>query len=475
MEKEVVKASDTPQIERECYVVPDRLRKDPGLVKAIVSLPQNTFFCQYSKKFMADYDHEGKQYCILHLPLEVKKEKKLMRDLNETLKQCEATTNYDFISVEELKIDGNKINPVLHRLSFKGASIGRLDIDNIIGISEIDLNHSKIESHLSIINCKRIERIYFKHCDLSSNIKFNEIEAENIIIENCYFHSGNNQLLLDYRNKSITICNSSIKNFTFNLNTVELVLNFSDCNIESLNLEASKYYIAPRISESNLRGCKELILPSKKDFLLKKLESQFEQFKKETKNLIWMDQYRSFREIYNLAKNRDMYYEQSDYFHLMHLCLEKNSNVPILLRAFSTLYNIFSNYGQSIVRPILSFLGVLVISIFIYFSYGIGFANAGSIAIKQIIKPYSLMFDKDQKQIFESLPPSRTAEICELTYFEFPPDNIYKDILRRSRCFWSTLKEIHTLAFFIGFMESTLALIFLTLFLLALRWNFRKA
>lgn len=416
MEKEVVKASDTPQIKKECYVVPDRLRKDPRLVKAIVSLPQNTFFCQYWKKFMADYDHEGKHYCILHLPLEVKKEKKLMKNLYEALEQCKGSINYNFVSVEKLEIDENTTNNFSHFLSFRGASINRLYIKNLKSITVLDLSYLNIGSSLNVINCRNLERIYIKHSDITGNLEFEGIEAEKVIIQNCHFHNGTNQLRLDYNNQSITICDSTIKNFTFNLNIIELVLNFSNCNIESLNLKNSKYYLPPRIFESEIKGCKELTLPSKKDFLLKKLISQYKPSKKAIKNPIWMDQYRNFREIYNLVKKKNMHIEQLDYSYLMNYCLEKNSDTPKFSRILSKLYRIFSNYGQSIVKPFSCLIIVWAISSLIFFLCGIDPANAMLMAINPINKQHILVLGQDQKQIFAS-STYKIYELKEIVFF----------------------------------------------------------
>ena len=132
-----------------------------------------------------------------------------------------------------------------------------------------------------------------------------------------------------------------------------------------------------------------------------------------------------------------MYPEQNDYYYLMQKCLDHTNRLFIINRIISKLYRFFSSYGQSTVKPIFWLILVWVISaafysILIPSAYGIGenkmISEGFLLSAQQIVKPYNILFDDSKGMI------------------------------------------IHIL----GFFESSLSITLITLFILALRWNFRK-
>ena len=106
------------------------------------------------------------------------------------------------------------------------------------------------------------------------------------------------------------------------------------------------------------------------------------------------NQYRKFRQIYNITKHRGMYLEQSEYFYLMQRCIEKNTDNPFSLRLFSMLYRWFSGYGQSVKRPLIIFASTYLVAELFYYEQGIN--NWWLAPFKQIVKPYNLLFETHQ-------------------------------------------------------------------------------
>lgn len=128
--------------------------------------------------------------------------------------------------------------------------------------------------------------------------------------------------------------------------------------------------------------------------------------------------------MYNITKKRDMFSEQAEYFYLMQHYFGKAKESGLFNSFISWLYRIFSNYGQSTLRPIISLISVWVVFALLY-------EKDWLLSVQQIVKPYSILFQESK-------------ELCK----------------------WQL---------FLGTLESTAAIALIALFLIALRWRFRKA
>lgn len=191
-------------------------------------------------------------------------------------------------------------------------------------------------------------------------------------------------------------------------------------------------------------------------FHLKKLflhiKSSIDQYKDERSqsNLLQGKQYAKFREIYNITKKRGMYDEQGDFFYLMHKSLEKSKRNNLSNRLSSKIYRKISDYGLNIAKPAIALLCLCFLCALLYSAPNIQqpivtisnlhkLERSLKFSMEQIVKPYSFLFLEKNEAI----------------------SNVKSD-------------EMKILFYLILFFESTLAIPCIAMFIISLRWNFRR-
>jgi uncharacterized membrane protein len=167
-----------------------------------------------------------------------------------------------------------------------------------------------------------------------------------------------------------------------------------------------------------------------------------------------------------------MYHEQSAYYSLMQDCLQQIPNIPWTTKFFSYLYGLFSDYGQSITRPILSFILILFLSIGLYNCIGISLNESVYASLTQIVKPFSIVYDANlARQLLQNQSEhnerTHTINECLLS------SSVH--IQQKNFLALTDKKFEEWLLIIISIVESLAELTLLFLFGLALRWNYRKA
>ena len=164
---------------------------------------------------------------------------------------------------------------------------------------------------------------------------------------------------------------------------------------------------------------------------------------------------------------REMYLEQSTYFSLMQKCQRNTSSTSCLLKFFNLSYWIISDYGQSVTRPIIGLLLTFLMSIAIFSSLGVEKINAPYLSLTQILKPYSLLYDREPRVLLDKLCLKDLSETDNTTLIKSDSQPACASSLAQYKYGW--------LFIITSLLESTLSLVFLACLVLALRWNFRKA
>lgn len=449
---------------KSCCIISETLKKNnPRLKKAFDRHPLDK--CQFHNISSATYEYEGNYYCLLHLPCKAAKKNELKAEIIAALNKYISNNQnvFNYICIDQVKINLT----IGAKYSFVGAQLLNVELSGSYPES-VNFAYSKIEN--LTVTSLYTARFEMRECLIISNFHFVNSKT------NCLFAGWNTIILKDKKTEFNDL------NFKFYLNgdieTIILVhnkfyipLRVEAKDIKELKFPRNTFFSCPIIFQENIKNIPILSLPQKKAFSFTKypkscISKKMEEYLGEG---AWADQYKKFREIYNIAKMRNMYTEQSDYFSLMQYCLRKSKQQPFLLRLFSSLYQIVSDYGQSVLRPLL----VLFFSFFIFggiFSLlGVKRSDAFYLSLTQIIKPYSLLYDSDTRIIMQNY---NSIKNNELIY------NLDKPAEKNSSQQNSfLLADMQKGWFFIisSIMESTTSIVLLTCFILALRWNFRKA
>lgn len=157
-----------------------------------------------------------------------------------------------------------------------------------------------------------------------------------------------------------------------------------------------------------------------------------------------VEAYRTLKVAMASTKARD---DEGRFFALEQKSLRKRKDTPILIKLLSTLYEATSDYGRSPELLIKTFLFVTAIFTIGYYVLGqfygpVGWQEAFSLSTAQIFKPF---------EIIVGIPKYAENSWVELVLSDYPG-------LLRIAC---------------G-LQSLLSVIFIALFLLALRWRFMR-
>lgn len=477
-----------------CAIIPSALKDEPRIKSALANKTSSP--CQFSE-LTAEYEYEGEHFCLMHLPYQIDKQKDFEVKFNELLKS--GHTDFSFISAAYLHIIQHKKD-----LSFLGANLWNLNISHS-KIKYLNLNSTAI--HVSKIKNCAVSNLNLRQAALNS-ITFYKSHICYLITKACVLSPPKSTLYYDGRGSSFIITKSKIKSFVFAENECRINLEITNSEIEGIDLRDTIFYLSPVFSEKHVKELKSLNLPGRKYFKLrelKKLSSSkteiFRNFKQtffpnnrlpkitellkrfksaiKNKNKAWKNQHKKFRDIYNLCKSHHMHNEQADYFYLMQYCFEKSGEKTRLLRFTSRAYRWTSEYGQNILRPLFS-LGsiILLFSILLWKFYNVDFGKALILSTQQIIKPFSLLYDQEQQNIVEKNGADHEISAnCQLVknnalkrkYFDFSNETI--------ACTQNDIRPIEISGWLSSWviLDSITSLSFLALFILALRWNFKKA
>lgn len=137
--------------------------------------------------------------------------------------------------------------------------------------------------------------------------------------------------------------------------------------------------------------------------------------------------------------------EEAMFYALEQKSLRKRHDTPRVVKLFSLLYEITSDYGRSLLRPLVWFLVFFFASYFTYAHIAVLYGppmpiDALSLAVEQVTRPFSIW----------------TANYSDRAWIE------------------AALVEQPVLVRFIASAQSIFCLSFLALFLLALRWRFKR-
>lgn len=350
--------------------------------------------------------------------------------------------------------------------------------------TEVCIAYSKLQGDI-LIKKLETDRFDLLSSKIISNFHFIDSEVD------FFFARGNKigskilrQIFQDHNFKFL-ISNSTISTIRFFVNKFFITLKIANNKTETLDLLHSKFYCAPIFFKEDFNKIGQLSLPKRKEFsflfypkLLERLKDIFIFSREERLNKqyvdrsVWENEYKKFREIYNIAKMRDMYIEQSDYFSLMQHCLQKTSGTSIIFKFFSRMYHLISDYGQSITRPIIGIFLLFLACTLIFINLGVEKVNAPYLSLTQILKPYSLLYDREPRSTLNNL----CKNITSMTENKVTPINNLSKEINNETCQDTLVQYRHGWAFIAtSVLESTFSLIFLACLILALRWNFRKA
>lgn len=443
---------------KQCCIIPDYVEKsNTRLANAFADT--NPHQCQFLGVSEDTHEFNGNYYCILHLPYEVKKERELntlaIEQFHEYVKKGE--TNFNFVCLEGLtiSINSNKY------YSFIGAWIWTIYIYDS-SIECLDIRYSKIQGINQISN-STIQRFYIKHSEIGSHFELNKNKIKLILAEHNYFNFDK-QIRQDAINYGFIINKGSYDTIRFKYNEFNMALQISKLRVKALDLTDNTFFVCPIFFKGDFGDIRELSLPEIKDYNFSKIPLK-------KKNDPWQDQYEKFREIYNIAKMREMYVEQSCYFTLMQHCLQKGSKTPNILKWVSYLYGLISDYGQSVSRPLGWIAGLFIVSAFLFWFLGVKPDDAAYLSLTQI-KPYSILFEDEPRKLISDL-----CEIRSQQNFIFDNSFIFFQNQQNSQQNCASLIQYKNGWIFAAWsiISSTFYIILLACFGLALRWNFRKA
>lgn len=464
---------------KKCCVIPESLKHtNQRLNEAFKEYPQNQ--CQFINYEPNTHEYQGNYYCFLHLPCAAKVKKENHKQVNAKIKELiqSGETNFNFICVEDVKF-------LLTRgaaYSFAGAWITSMELSGSHP-TEVCIAYSKLQGEI-IIKKLETDRFDLLSSEISTNFHFIDSKTDFFFARGNKIGSENMfNIFQDYSFKFL-IRNSKIETIKFFCNEFFIPLKICDIQSEAIELLHSKFHSAPIFFKEDLKNIAQLNMPKRNEFFFSFYPSLYEKFKdfftlpkderlskKYIDNSVWESEYKKFREIYNIVKVRDMYAEQSDYFSLMQKCFRKTNDASFILIICSHLYHILSDYGQSIAKPIIGIFTVFLISTFIFTNLGVDKNNAAYLSLMQILKPYSMLYDRESKLALSALCTSNPSilgnnDATIQSKFKNTEENKCLSTLVQYKHGWLLAAS--------SILESTLSLLCLTCLVLALRWNFRK-
>ena len=447
----------------KCTVI-QRSQRTKNHIKNALKYLKSEPFCQFTD-LPAEYAFEGEHFCLMHLPVTSPEKNDLKKDdptytnplkkqsniiiknyIERSLAQGNVTINLCFIQMTSLSISNISPN-YISALYCIGSELVKVDLTNIEAPSlTINFNYSKIQDFR--ISNSTLNKLNFIETYLTNTLlPYPSTVFQHIPNYFWIFNTTLDVLKIEgaYLNApkfyGIDLSGSKIKILNLINTKTKGVLNFKGCAVEELVCNNTTFEQSPSFFGLDTKKLIKSHLPIAKDF-----KTLFDQKKD---NGFWKEQYLRFREIYNITRDRKMYQEQGDYFYLMQKCFCKNKENSWWSRHIGQLYGAFSNYGQSLWKPLAGLVGTWFVGMCLltlsYSQYPLSLddlGNAALISAQQIISPYSLLDKNQQIKTLEHL---------------------------------SGLTSTPCYGYFISLLESSLSLAFLGMFILALRWNFRKA
>lgn len=270
-----------------CCVVPNDMRKDSRIMAAARELGSFAFSCSFERYLSADYEHKNENFCILHLPFEVKEQQKLLYKCNEAFQELlkNGVYNYKFINASNLEILDIKPDELIY---FVGSYLYSINIKQSIS-SENKKNlestdHPPKIDMLSFISTillgeniieGQFKQIHIKDSDISSHLSIENSKVDLCIIRGSNIHSGINILRAGNSDCGICLTGSKFNQFSFINNKCDANLKFDNSEIESLYIKDSIFSLCPSFFNTDFTSKnKKIVFPNKKSFNRKKLIDQ---------------------------------------------------------------------------------------------------------------------------------------------------------------------------------------------------------
>lgn len=433
----------------KCCVLPESLKQNNRRLNMSFSeFPQAQ--CQFFGVSTDTYEYNGNYYCLLHLPCESKDKIKLANQIQEKIQDFIAKNeiNFNYICVDKINITKTISNL---EYSFVGIFARELIFSNC-EFRSLKLERSKIKEKIIFNHCTT-EKLTLSGCQLNGGMSINNPKFNFMLILGNSFGLAKNILYDDVENLFL-IRKGNIETARFIGNNVYTIFEITQTSFKQLRFMKNKFSSCPILFKEDCNKISEIDLPMKNEYSFTVAKMKY------AKKRIWHDEYIKFREIYNIAKMREMYIEQSTYFSLMQRCQRNSSSSSCVFKFCSICYWLISDYGQSLARPMVCLFMLFLTCAFLFFSFGITKTNATYLSLMQILKPYSLLYDREPRLLLNSFCiDDQTNKKIERTSCELP------------------ITQYKYGGFFvlISMLESTLSLAFLASLILALRWNFRKA
>jgi hypothetical protein len=393
--------------------------------------------CQFSDLLLADYEHENNHYCALHLPIEASQKQDI--NLNEVIEHCleRKHTNFNYI----VAVGDNLVFKLNRKkdYSFAGAQLTGVRLTG--GVAK------EIYMHFCRLASFDVYKLKASGLDIRDSCILSKFDIVNSELERLFLQSNTIESIEDWHafrdnNFRFLIAGGNIDWVRLMNNNLHVTLKIVRVEINELSFSENKFYSCPIIENRIVANLSNIDMPEKSSF-------KFDYYPKDNPYILnekstpkqfktrvfddWWQQAKRFRDLYKIAKNHDYYIEQSDYFSLMQYCLNQTQKRPLSLKVISGLYKIFSDYGQSVARPVFALIfATLLLFPLIYWIIGVPISGSLYLSLTNAFKPFSIL-SIDNKQIGD----------------------------------W--------LIIILGVSESIISIALLACFILALRWNFRKA
>ena len=447
--------------EKQCCVISQHDENYNVISQARLNQQGSAFYCQFFDKLKAEFEYCGEKFCILHLPMKAKENLSLFTKSNSVFYEMLSAgkTNFDYSQLCDIHISDYNTKNCSNSLSFNGSFLWTIKINSGNSIRYIYIDYSILKGIIEIKH-SNFDRIHVTNAIISDYFAIEDCTIYGLYIRKSVFNSGDNPMRPHRNTREIKLPKTKIHEFNFinNICKLELRLDFSE--IEEVRLDGTIFYLCPSLFNSELKSKnKTLVLPQRKNFRYKDYFAQtytknrfslkqflyFKNFKKKLKNKrgyfqsLAHEEYIKLVEIYHLVSSRSMHKEQADYFYLMQYCLEKVGKLGFFTNIISKFYRVCSDYGQNIGKSLISLFITTAIFTLIYCKFSLSMygselqscsnnQNSLIIAIQQIVKPFNLIFSN-----------------C----------NRYMQL--------------------IGCIQSLISIALIAIFLIALRWNFRKS
>ena len=237
---------------------------------------------------------------------------------------------------------------------------------------------------------------------------------------------------------------------------------FKDTRLESFEAIQCEFYTTPSFLLLKDGITNNITLPQRKDFSFDKhylmryflfdknnlhnLQAACKKYRQIKRRRILHNEreYKKLRVIYNMAKTNNWYAEQNDYNYLMRRAFERTNIITPVNRFFSKTYRVLSDYGQNIIKPLGYLIFILLLFTLIYMSIDIvnnqdsffsNFSPNLLVSLKQIISPFQLLLSSSSEEF---------------------------------KSFNTIIKPLFAV------LESLISSTLIALFLISLRWNFKR-